>query len=96
MDFWFFADCEPDGGCFFCEGRGVDISFPSTPRTIFVVSKGRVASECVEANHGRTGTQVALSKVAEAGATRSCANCGSLHFQDQPRLMGAYIRLCNT
>jgi hypothetical protein len=34
MDFWFFADCEADGGCFFWEGRGVDISLPSTPRTI--------------------------------------------------------------
>lgn len=33
MDFW-LLDCEPDGGCFFCEGRGVDISLPSTPRTI--------------------------------------------------------------
>lgn len=26
--------CDPDGGCFFCEGRGVDISFPSIPRTM--------------------------------------------------------------
>lgn len=34
MDFWFLADCELEGGCFFCEGRGVDISFPSTPRTM--------------------------------------------------------------
>jgi hypothetical protein len=33
IDFW-LLDCEPDGGCFFCEGRGVDISFPSTPRTM--------------------------------------------------------------
>jgi hypothetical protein len=33
MDFW-LLDCEPDGGCFFCEGRGVDISLPSTPRTM--------------------------------------------------------------
>lgn len=39
MDFWFFVDWEPDGGCFFCEGRGVDISFPSTPRTILAASK---------------------------------------------------------
>jgi hypothetical protein len=34
MDFWFFADCDAEAGCFFCEGRGVDISFPSTPRTM--------------------------------------------------------------
>jgi hypothetical protein len=35
IDFWFFVDCELDGGaCFFCEGRGVDISLPSTPRTM--------------------------------------------------------------
>jgi hypothetical protein len=38
IDFWFFADCELDGGCcFFCEGRGVDISLPSTPRTMVAV-----------------------------------------------------------
>jgi hypothetical protein len=34
MDFWPLPDCEADGGCFFCEGRGVDISLPSTPRTM--------------------------------------------------------------
>jgi hypothetical protein len=34
MDLWFFADCDAEAGCFFCEGRGVDISFPSTPRTM--------------------------------------------------------------
>ena len=38
IDFWFFPDCEADGGCFFCEGRGVDISFPSTPR-MFTLGK---------------------------------------------------------
>ena len=37
MDFWFFADCEPDVGRFFCEARGVDISFPSIPRTMLAV-----------------------------------------------------------
>lgn len=37
MDFWPFPDCEADGGCFFWEGRGVDISLPSTPRTIMTV-----------------------------------------------------------
>jgi hypothetical protein len=37
IDFWFFADCDADAGCFFCEGRGVDISFPSTPRTMIAV-----------------------------------------------------------
>jgi hypothetical protein len=40
MDFWFFADCEPGGGCFFCEGRGVDISLPSTPRTMAAMWEG--------------------------------------------------------
>ena len=39
MDFWFFADCEADAGCVFCEGRGVDISFPSRPRTITAMLK---------------------------------------------------------
>jgi hypothetical protein len=40
IDFWFFPDCEPDGGCcFFCEGRGVDISLPSTPRTMITVRR---------------------------------------------------------
>jgi hypothetical protein len=40
IDFWFFPDCEPDGGCdFFCEGRGVDISLPSTPRTMTVIDR---------------------------------------------------------
>jgi hypothetical protein len=34
IDFWFFPDWEPDGGCFFWEGRGVDISLPSTPRAM--------------------------------------------------------------
>lgn len=34
MDFWPLPDCEAEGGCFFCEGRGVDISLPSTPRTM--------------------------------------------------------------
>jgi hypothetical protein len=38
IDFWLFPDCEADGGgCFFCEGRGVDISLPSTPRTMVAV-----------------------------------------------------------
>lgn len=37
MDFWFFADWGTEAGCFFfCEGRGVDISFPSRPRTMTV------------------------------------------------------------
>jgi hypothetical protein len=41
IDFWFFPDCEPDGGCccFFCEGRGVDISLPSTPRTMIAIER---------------------------------------------------------
>jgi hypothetical protein len=39
MDFWPLPDCEPVGGCFFCEGRGVDISLPSTPRTMIGVIK---------------------------------------------------------
>lgn len=34
MDFWFFADCDADAGCFFWDDFGVDISFPSTPRTM--------------------------------------------------------------
>jgi hypothetical protein len=34
MDFWPFADCDAEAGCFFCEARGVDISFPSTPRAM--------------------------------------------------------------
>lgn len=35
MDFCWEPDCEAGGGCFFfCEGRGVDISLPSTPRTM--------------------------------------------------------------
>lgn len=37
MDFWFLADCEAEAGCFFCDGRGVAISLPSTPRTIAAV-----------------------------------------------------------
>lgn len=37
MDFWPFPDCEADGGCFFWEGRGVDISLPSTPRTMVTI-----------------------------------------------------------
>ena len=37
MDFWPFADCDAEAGCFFCEARGVDISFPSTPRAMVVV-----------------------------------------------------------
>jgi hypothetical protein len=37
MDFCPLPDCEPVGGCFFCEGRGVDISLPSTPRTMIEV-----------------------------------------------------------
>jgi hypothetical protein len=40
MDFWFFADCDAEAGCFFCEGRGVDISFPSTPRTMIAAVEG--------------------------------------------------------
>lgn len=40
MDFWPLPDCEAEGGCCFCEGRGVDISLPSTPRTMIVVWKG--------------------------------------------------------
>lgn len=39
MDFWFFADCELEAGCFFCDGFGVDISFPSTPRTMIAKLK---------------------------------------------------------
>jgi hypothetical protein len=35
IDFWFLVDCEPEGGCFFCEDAlGVDISLPSIPRAI--------------------------------------------------------------
>lgn len=35
MDFWFLADWEADAGGFFWEeARGVDISFPSMPRTM--------------------------------------------------------------
>ena len=37
IDFWFFADCDAEAGCFFWDGRGVDISFPSTPRTMIAV-----------------------------------------------------------
>jgi hypothetical protein len=37
MDFWPFADCDAEAGCFFCEARGVDISFPSTPRAMVIV-----------------------------------------------------------
>jgi hypothetical protein len=38
IDFWLFPDCDADGGgCFFCEGRGVDISLPSTPRTMVAI-----------------------------------------------------------
>jgi hypothetical protein len=40
IDFWFFDDCELNGGaCFFCEGRGVDISLPSTPRTMIEIMR---------------------------------------------------------
>jgi hypothetical protein len=48
MDFWFFADCEAEGGCFFCEGRGVDISLPSTPRTMIAVVKKEVLEIVME------------------------------------------------
>lgn len=34
------ADCDADAGCFFCDGRGVAISFPSTPRAIVLVTCG--------------------------------------------------------
>ena len=34
IDLWPFADCDAEAGCFFCEARGVDISFPSMPRAI--------------------------------------------------------------
>jgi hypothetical protein len=37
IDFWFFADCDADAGCFFCEARGVDISFPSMPRAMVAI-----------------------------------------------------------
>ena len=37
IDRWPFADCDAEAGCFFCGGRGVDISFPSTPRAIVLV-----------------------------------------------------------
>jgi hypothetical protein len=40
IDFWFFADCDAEAGCFFWDGRGVDISFPSTPRTMIAVTEG--------------------------------------------------------
>jgi hypothetical protein len=36
IDFWVFADCDAEAGCFFCEGRGVDISLPSMPRAMIV------------------------------------------------------------
>ena len=45
IDFWFFADCDPDGGCFFGAGRGVDISLPSTPRTMIAVEEERVGNK---------------------------------------------------
>jgi hypothetical protein len=41
MDFWVLADCEADAGCFFCEGRGVDISLPSMPRTMVETPRER-------------------------------------------------------
>ena len=50
MDFWFFPDCEAEAGCFFCEGRGVDISFPSRPRTMATVFKENYGK-----NKGRRG-----------------------------------------
>lgn len=37
IDFWPFPDWETEEGCFFWDGRGVDISFPSTPRAILLV-----------------------------------------------------------
>ena len=43
IDFWFFADCDAEAGCFFCDGRGVDISLPSTPRAMIIV-----VGECLE------------------------------------------------
>ena len=53
MDFWFFADCDPEVGCFFCEGRGVDISLPSTPRTMLAVL---VQQKCGEASGAEVRT----------------------------------------
>jgi hypothetical protein len=49
MDFWFLPDCEADGGgCFFCDARGVDISLPSTPRTILAGAKGYIRGAMVK------------------------------------------------
>jgi hypothetical protein len=54
IDFWFFADCDADAGCFFCEARGVDISFPSMPRAMVAILCGvEIEKKVTEVREGR-------------------------------------------
>lgn len=69
MDFWPFADCEAKGSCFFCEGRGVDISFPSRPRTITVIW-GRNGAITMKLGR-KDSSRVSLSILRGRNASRS-------------------------